>query len=312
MKMKKLWALIMALAMALSLAVPAFADNSETGNAQNVTVSSTNSAGAIKITVPNTSDVILNPYQMKVNAGNADTVGSYHQVYSAPVKCVNKSTFGLKVKAQLTGSLPDPQSTANGEVNRATFLAAPPADTDTTNGVFLYSEFGVSTDENTEPVWASAYDASNDAQILIAASAVPSDGPKLVATLPAASDNVPNYLWYTFNGSATKNPTNAWDADDVVSVAVALTLVPTVNTVYNVNLTNTVSKTGAGVSKVSYDVAPEGETITVTCTPDATLGGTPTVTAKQGTTVITVEGEASPFTFTMPAGNVDVTVKWAA
>jgi len=310
MKMKKLCALIMVLAMVLSLAVPAFADNSENGNTQSVTVESENSAGTIKISVPPTSAVILNPYQMKVTAGSTDTVGSYHQIYSAPVKCVNKSTFGLKVKAQLTGSLPDPESTDHGEENNAEFLAAPPADTDTTNGVFLYSEFGVSTNENTEPVWASAYDASNDAQILIAEGAVPSDNPKLVATLPAASDNVPNYLWYTFNGSATKNPSTPWDSDDIVKVVVALTLTPTVNTVYSVTLTNTVGKTGAGTSKVSYDVAPEGETITVTCTPDATLGGTPTVTAKQGSTVLTVEGEG-PFTFTMPAGDVAVTVKWA-
>jgi len=304
MKMKKLWALIMALAMALSLAVPAFADdNTEGGSTQNVTVDSTNSAGAIKITVPNTSDVILNPYQMKVTTGSDDTVGSYHQIYCAPIMCTNKSTFGLNVEAVLTGTLPTPTSGSN----QAQFADALPADNETGNKVFLYGEFGVSTDENTEPTWATAYSATNNSQVLVTTTASTS---KVVATLPAASDDVPNYLWYTFNGAAAKTPTNAWTENDTVSVAIALSLKPTVNTVYKVSLTNTVSKTGAGTSTVSYDVAPEGETITVTCTPDAVLEGTPTVTAKQGSTVLTVEGEG-PFTFTMPAGDVAVTVKWA-
>jgi len=301
MKTKKLWALIMALAMALSLAVPAFATNTATEATQNVNVTASNNVGAINITVAGTGAIVLNPYQMKATSGDD---ASYHQIFSVPVSCENKSTFGLKVNAVITGSLGD---SANGAM---AFVTSAPKDTDTGNNVFLYAEFGVSDSATTEPTWETAFNAKTPSQVLIGTTASTS---KTVATLGAASNTKPNYLWYKFDGAITKSPTTAWTSNDTVTAAVALTLVPTVDTVYPITLTNTTSKTAAGTAKLNFDLAPAGETISVTCTADETLGGTPTVTATQGTTKLTVEGEGQgPFTFVMPAGDVAVTVKWAA
>jgi hypothetical protein len=305
MKLKKILSLTMALAMAFALAIPALAadeDDDEEGTS-NITVSATPRVGEIDITIAPNGAIVLNPYQMKATAGDSDTVGSYHQIYSSAVSCENKSTFGLKVNAVITG--------AKGEESGAQFVAALPKDTTTTKDVFLYAEFGVSNSATKQPEWATEYNKSNANQVLISGSASTS---KTVATLGATDGTNANYLWYKFDGALAKTPSTAWTENDTVSATVALTLTPTIDTVYKINLVNTVSKTAAGTATLNYDLAPAGVTISVACEPDNDLPGTPTVTAVQGTTKLTISGgdDNSPFTFEMPAGEVTVTVKWTA
>jgi len=308
MKLKKILSLTMALAMVLALAVPALAEetNNATSTSQNIGVGTDTKVGAINITIPATGSIVLNPYQMKATT-TTDTTGSYHQIWHAPVSCKNKSTFGLNVNAVITGTIDD-DSTAQ-------FVATAPKDTSTTKDVFLYAEFGVSDKATVQPVWATEYNKSNANQVLVALA--PTSGstqptPKTVLTLGATdgTDTNANYLWFKFDGALSKTPATAWSEDDTVSAAVALTLVPTVDAVYKINVVNTTSKTAGGTVALNYDLAPAGTTITVTCTGDEALAGsTATVTATQGSTKLTVDAENGN-SFTMPAGDVTVTVKW--
>jgi len=303
MKIKKLGALIMALAMTLALAIPAFADNSDAS--RSITSTGANQLGVIDVTLGADSGVTLNPYQMKatITPAGGTAQNSYHQVFFVPVKCTNKSTWGLKVNASITGAIVG---------GAAQFVTSVPKDNATTKDVFLYAEFGVSAKDE-EPAWGTAYTKAAN-QVLVGADA---SAEKTVATLGAASSDKPNYLWYKFDGALTKSPETAWATGDKVNATIALTFLPTVDTVYAVSVTNTTSKTAGGTAKVDFDIAPAGETITITCTPDSEINSgnsVPTVTATQSDgTKLTVDAENSPvFTFEMPAGDVAVTVKWAA
>jgi hypothetical protein len=311
MKLKKILSLTMALAMAFALAIPALAQapspqtvEAAGGTGTTINSSASGYSGSINITLnPNT--IVLNPYQLKATIGEGNAAqSSYHQIFAPAVSCVNKSTFGLKVNAKVSAA-------ASTGVNLVT---SAPKDTATEKDVFLYAEFGVSNSATTEPTWETVFNAKTASQMLVGAQ--PADEFKTVATLNATGGTTDttgkswNYLWYKFDGAAAKSPTNGWTAENKVTPALVLSFQPTVDTVYAVSVVNTTSKTAAGTVKLNFDIAPAGETIKVTCTPDPDINPqpVPTVTATQGSTKLTVEDNA----FTMPAGDVTVTVKWAA
>jgi hypothetical protein len=303
MKLKKILSLTMALAMAFALAIPALADTVvEDSTSTTISSTATPTTGSIKVTIPAANAIVLNPYSMKVTANGKD---NYHQVIHPAVFCKNESQFPLKVNATVTGD------TSNGQ---AALVSTLPKDTTTTKDVFLYVEFGVTESNTVQPTWATEYNKSNTNQLLV--TPTPAQGaaaPAAKTVMTLSPGNVTNnYLWYKFDGVVAKSPATAWAAADTVVAALALTFLPTIDTVYNVNLTNTVSKTADGTATLNLDLAPAGVSIVVTTTVGS-LGGTPTVTATQGTTKLTVtDNEDGTYTFKMPAGDVDVTVKWVA
>ena len=336
MKRKKLLSLILALAMAFSLALPAFAEDPDpsatdpdpstgsdsgsggsaggaaTNTSQSLNMTSTTNTGVINFTMASAGAVVLNPYQLKVTT-QTDTTGTYRQVYSPAVMCTNKSTFPLSIEASFTGTVPE---------GVTLLTTGAPAANATDKQVFLYGEFGVSDSATEEPTWATAYNKSAANQVVVD-KAASEDGvapsKKNVAKLAAASNDSPNYLWFKFDGAATKAPTTAWLETDTVGVAVALTLHSVVSDVYAINVTNTTTATAKGTATLNYDVAPEGETITLTVTSDEEVDSKATVTAKAGSTNITfttqpesADNGCGDYTFKMPAGAVTITVKWAA
>lgn len=332
MKRKKLLSLILALAMAFSLALPAFAGEGDepAGNEAPDTTSNTTQtvqmnagikSGVINFTMASPGAVILNPYQMKASAGS-DSTGTYHQIYSPAVYCKNKSTFPLSIEATVTGK-PSPAKEATDETpavvaSTAKIVAAAPAATVTEKQVFLYAEFGVSDAADKEPVWATAYNKSATNQVVASETGANKKG---VASLPATDGEEANanYLWFKFDGAATKTPSEAWLASDTVDATVALTLHSVVSDVYSINVTNTTTATAKGTATLNYDVAPAGESITLTVESDANVASKATVTVKAGSTNITCTGtgkDASDgcgtYIFDMPAGAVTITVKWAA
>lgn len=321
MKFKKFSALILALVMALSLAVPAFAEgegggssgNTATATTQNVAITGSTKSGAIEITVGPTGALMLNPYQLKATITNVGD--SYHQIFHKAVPCKNKSTFALTVDATVTGT----------PTEGVTLVNAAPAFTVEDKQVFLYAEFGVNTSDTVEPTWQTAYNAKNANQVLATqvaqgATATPKE---LVASLPATNgtDAGANYLWYKFDGAATKKPKVAWTENDKVNATIALTLKSVVSDVYAIAVTNTTSAAAKGTATLNYDVAPAGETITLTVTSDLLVASKATVTAKAGSANITFATSSTgpsaangcgTYVFEMPASAVTITVKWAA
>lgn len=310
MKRKKLLSLILALAMALSLAVPAFASGASTtsGDKQSLNMIAGMNTGVINFTMGPATPVILNPYQMKATVNSGDSTGSYRQIYSPAVKCINNSTFPLSIDATVTVK---PSAPSGSTASTAKIVSAvPSASVTNEKQVFLYAEFGVSDNASTEPVWATAYNKSATNQVLASQTGTSKTG---VAKL-AATNGTANYLWFKFDGAATKTPDVAWLPTDTVDATVALTLKSVVSEVYPITVTNTVVANAKGTATLNYDVAPAGETITLTCAADAS-----TNTAKPAVTIkgvanddITHTDNTLVWSFPMPAAAVTITVKWAA
>ena len=217
MNFKKIMSTALAGAMALSLSVPAFAAaNSDTSLEQNTAITGTTQAPTIKITVPATGAVTVNPYKMEVTVGS-DT--KTDQIISATQFIENASDVAVKVSAQVTG-------TAAGNLAFAT--ASTQTKAVTTNSVFMYFEMVASDDGSTEPTWATAYDSKSTTQILVSTKATKkADMLTLAAGTGTAAASTGGYAAFHLAGDAASTPTTAWAAADKADVAIAFTFTPT-------------------------------------------------------------------------------------
>jgi len=102
--------------------------NNSTLDTSAPTTQGTTQAPTIKITVPATGTVTVNPYKMAVSVGGSDVTD---QIISATQFIDNASDVAVKVSAQVTG-------TAAGNLAFAT--ASTQTKAVTTNSVFMYFE----------------------------------------------------------------------------------------------------------------------------------------------------------------------------
>ena len=215
MKFKKLVSTALAGAMALSLSVPAFAADTDLEQSTNIT--GTTQAPTIKITVPATGAVTVNPYKMAVSVGGSDVTD---QIISATQYIENASDVALKVSAEVTG-------TAAGNLAFAT-ASTQGSRAPTTNSVFMYFEMVASDDGSTEPTWATAYDSKAATQILVSTKATKkADMLTLAAGTGTAAASAGGYAAFHLAGDAASTPTTAWAAADKADVAIAFTFTPT-------------------------------------------------------------------------------------
>lgn len=219
MNFKKIMSSALAGAMALSLSVPAFAAaNADTSLEQNTAITGTTQAPTIKITVPDTGAVVVNPYKMSVTPDGGSTAVT-DQIISATQYIENASDVAVKVSAQVTG-------TAAGNLAFAT--ASTQTKAVTTNSVFMYFEMVASDDNSTEPTWATAYDSKSTTQILVSTKATKkADMLTLAAGTGTAAASTGAYAAFHLAGDAASTPTTAWAAADKADVAIAFTFTPT-------------------------------------------------------------------------------------
>lgn len=221
MNFKKIMSSALAGVMALSLAVPAFAAaNTETSLEQNTAITGSTQAPTIKITVPATGTVTVNPYKMEVTV-DGDKVTD--QIISATQYIVNGSNVAIKVSAEVTG-------TAAGNLAFAT-ATTQGTKAVTTNSVFMYFEMDVADkgDGTADPTWATAYDSKSTKQILVSTKAAKkTDMVTLAAGTGTAAGAAGGYAAFHLVGDAASAPTTAWVAADKANVAIAFTFTPTV------------------------------------------------------------------------------------
>ena len=220
MNFKKIMSTALAGVMALSLAVPAFAAaNAETALEQNTAITGTTQAPTIKITVPATGTVTVNPYKMAVSVGGSDVTD---QIISATQYIENASNVAIKVSAQVTG-------TAAGNLAFAT-ATTQGTKAVTTNSVFMYFEMDVAdkNDGTADPTWATAYDSKSNKQILVSTKATKkTDMVTLAAGTSTAAASTGGYAAFHLAGDAASAPTSAWTDADKADVAIAFTFTPT-------------------------------------------------------------------------------------
>lgn len=207
MKTKKFLSLVLAMVMALSLAVPAFASaNTDTSLTQSTAIGGTTKIPTIKITVPATGSVVLNPYEMGVTV-DGNTISD--PIVSVPQYVINASDVAVKVKATVTGK---PSGAAK--------LVDASTATDTTgiNNVFLQYIYEIGDDNTVDP------DGTN--KIVVKAKGEATDLGTLAQGTGTAAAAAGAYLAYKLTGDLVAIPTKAWTEKDTVSVNVAYTFIP--------------------------------------------------------------------------------------
>lgn len=233
--MKKVLSVVLALAMVLALAVPAFAtDNTSLADiGKAATGASTDMKGETKvptidIVVPKNASIIVNPYQISVTPTGG--TATQDTVISPVYYITNKSDIKLDVGMTVTGK-------AGSGVS---FADAAPTSSETANAVYLKFE-AAPTATQAEPTWASAtgvqsVKVTKTAQKLEGATGIKMD---------AASTSTPNYIAYHVSGSAATAPTKPWTTAMTAGVTVAFTFKP---------IANTVGGGGGGGASVPADV----------------------------------------------------------
>lgn len=225
MKLKKFVSLALALVMSLALAVPAFASGAaaNTALAQSSEITGTTKTPTIKITVPATGAVVVNPYKMEVlpSGGTAGTDEVQDQIVSATQWVENASDVAIKVSAAVSAKV-----AGKAKLATASTVTTGSAKPITTNSIYLFLEAVVADDETTAVTdWSSATKA------VAAAKGTVTELGTLAKGTGTAADTTGGYLAYHLSGDAVEAPAVAWAAEDKVDVTIAFTFVPVAETV---------------------------------------------------------------------------------
>lgn len=253
---KKLLSLVMACAMALSLAIPAFATDpyyqpAETDNdnlAQSVEFTVTTFVPTIDLAIPVASDnpVVLNPYKLSYtgddNTLNGQVVGSgadkTKQVISPVYAITNKTNVALKFSLSATTTLGsdatftfDNKHVKLNESAKKAFIQL----------VFKKTESATAApgSDTTQEQTLDVYDTANYETIILAAGKKDSDRTlKRLAASPVDTNGeaTGNYLLFQFQGSLSRTPETGWTADDIFTTTLAFTFTPEGNQDYTATL----------------------------------------------------------------------------
>lgn len=217
MNRKRLLCVVLTLALLFSAQSAAAA--AETGNIRSTIITAKCRMPVIKVTVPSTGSVYLNPHKLSVSI---DGEGRYDQIICTPCIIANESDIPLKVDVKVTGKI-NPGS----DMELAT--SSTKDSTSTSKRTFVYFEIQ-STDTRSprDVYWDDEYDKSKH---IVISSAEEGKSKKNVLTLaPKTPDGKMaeegGYAAFRLTGDAIEAPKNAWTAKDGLSVEVAFTFTP--------------------------------------------------------------------------------------
>ena len=300
---RKITSLLMALVMALSLAVPAFAqtnyywevpDTGSTELTQSLTFAATTKVPtiALKMPVVGANPVVLNPYKIaytgEVTLNGVDN-GAGHandqtkQIISPVYAIQNESDVPLKVTVKAS-------STVSGDFK---FASNDVAATEKNKSAYVKVEFGVQASGTLGLIATNAEQKIPDANKTAAGSTeivlktgdvgFPT-GTSISLPCPTrtTSNNTttvsPNFLQFQFTGNAAQEPNpSGWTADDKFTTVLAFTFLPGGNTVSNGN-------SGGGgnqqqAQRTTVNGNDDGTNVTFTFTAPNDADSTPNYTA---------------------------------
>lgn len=210
---KKLTSFALALAMCLTLTLPAFAS-------QTSTLSSTleSMLPELAMTMPDAPTIILNPYRMATNAEAAGTgldSGDRFQIMNKVFSIVSATKAKVHVSATVKGTAKGP-----------TLVDAPVAPGDTNKNVYLTLTYAVS--HSIDPaIPAPNNDSSN---VLVINDSEQSlnlpDLPAAAKLNSSASTETPQRIDLQFGGSCSDSPESPWTNKDTVSCSFVFTVKP--------------------------------------------------------------------------------------
>lgn len=212
MKRKKLLCAILALVALFSAQPAAMA----TGNVRSTIIRTTCRLPVIRVTVPTSASVYINPLRFPVSIGDGE---SDEQIISTPAAIANMSEVPVEVNVRVAGAVKTGST--------MTLASAPTGGVGTEKSAFIYFEIKQSNSEYPEDVqWDSSYDEAKHIAI-IAGEPVTRQN---IMTLPARTLDGEvaegGYAPFRLTGDAVKKPTTAWNSMDGVNVTVAFTFTP--------------------------------------------------------------------------------------
>lgn len=222
MKMKKLMSAALAGVMALSMGATALASGTtvtDLSEGAELELTSVTKGATIRIAVPTSLTIGLNPYEMNVKLDNGklvDDTAAGAQVISPIYKLENQSTLPIDVAISVA-------ATAEGVTLLTSGTTIPSTDTSKSAIVQMkYIAGQPSATELTALPGGTATTITLDAENTVAGSktatmAVPND------TTPTSSN-----LYFTFEGKLNKKAATAWTSEDIVGATIAFTF--TLNT----------------------------------------------------------------------------------
>lgn len=281
---KKFISSVLAGACALSMtSIASFAADTEISDlgsdgyaSQQVTVTSTTAMPTLKVTVPTTADIVLNPYKINVTT----PITGNDTIMSPEYEIKNESQCGVTVAATVKAT----------PAGAAAIATAPLKGTETTKSVFMYLETTATSDtyygeyvaKEVKPAKGAsltpeqeAANAACKAQMAITAK----DTTKDIATL-SAGDTTAQSIFFKVQGDAVTAPKTPWVAADKVDLALTLKITPNAN-----------ATTGAGGPVTGGFTAPEGTTAEATCS-DASVTAFARVANKDNEYDMTIDSSA--------------------
>lgn len=224
----KLLSLGMAVVMALSMSVTAFADDNTTtisGNGKfsgSVKATGTTDVPIISVTVPSSAAFIINPYNipfsMQVSTDSLTELSGAEDdpnlsIVSPTYTVKSTSGIGLNVDVKLTGAIPSGSkiSLASKELTGK----------ETSKSAFIYFEIKEQSDS-----FKDSYEKANN-QIVLSKRATTR---KSVCFIPAGTESSPSEAECKFFGSVAANPKTAWTENDKVTATIVFTFTPVAGT----------------------------------------------------------------------------------
>lgn len=219
MTFKKVMSALLAGAMVLTMGMTAMA-NDETSKSDleqlAIEVGSTVNVPTLKIMIPNSVGLVVNPYKLQANVGtNENPIMKNGQIVSKTYFIKNYSPMGIKVTPTISGGA------------SFTLLASGSPSTSPDSEGYLEKqgivnfEYAVTADA-TEPVWGTPTNklvlGEEEAKPSPAAIPMLSIGTEPTSEAPNPI-NFDNSLAFRFTGDVTGSPTEPWTTDDSVNAS---------------------------------------------------------------------------------------------
>lgn len=245
-KFKKLASAVLACAMILALAIPAFAEGEEGGassgstaasytysekNTQNVTMKGATATAKIQVSLPSgaalTNSFVLNPYNVKyklavagATEAEATEAEMAKQVVSPILNIANNTNCKMQVDVTVT-------TTLGGNLK---LLTAPYENngqqTDTKNNAFLFVNMTANNAAAATSSTAAINTYNENTSIVLKAGDVKKTN---FLQTNAAPSTGPNFIWIQFGGAMAQAATTPWTEKDTATVAFAFTFTPNPN-----------------------------------------------------------------------------------
>lgn len=216
MMRKRLLCVVLTLAMLFSIQPAAAA--ALLSNQRSTTITAKTRLPVIKVTVPSTGRVYLNPFKLEVAI---DGEYRYDQILCTPCSIANESDIPLAVDVRVTGQI-------NSGSDMLLSTSSTKDSTSTSKRAFVYFEIHSSNSPDPDDVrWDKEYDKTK--HIVVTNSDEGRSKTKILTLAAKDLDgDVANggYAAFRLSGDAIMTPKNEWTAKDGLSVEVAFTFTP--------------------------------------------------------------------------------------